>query len=114
MAVVGGGPAQANLFEIEPAKASTSTSIGVVARTRVLVIVFGPARGNVTVALRGQPAYAGATLFHPGMNATRLPAPLPTKGELSTMSVPLSHGDPHGCAVVRLTPAADKSISGST
>ena len=101
VSVVGGG-AQANLFEIEPAKGSVQEQAGASARVRVLVVVFGPAGGAVTVALRGGPsAYTNATLFHPGVSPTAL-AP-PAQG--AALSVPLSHGDPNGCAVVRLEPA---------
>lgn len=111
MTVVGGGPAQANLFEIEtPSGASAgnshATAMTVGARARVLVVVFGPARGNVTVVLRGGPAtYTGATRFHPGMGAVRVVPPMsPTgaPGGVASITVALSHGDPHGCAVVRL------------
>ena len=111
VSVVGGG-AQANLFEIEPRKGEELTATGdVSARVRVLVVVFGPASGNVTVALGGPTKYANATLFHPGPHFSSgvgeaIIPPTKAANGVTEISVPLSHGDPHGVAVVRLTPAS--------
>ena len=117
VSVVGGGAAQANLFEIEPPKTSSSAAGAAAAaaaaadppaaRVRVLVVVFGPASGTITVAVRGGgvASYKNATLFHPGVRATTLAPPAVTAAGMAHVSVPLSHGDPHGCAVVRLVPA---------
>ena len=102
VAVVGGGAA-ANLFEIEAPKGSAQALAGAAARTRVLVVVFGPADGTVTVALRGVSKYSNATLFHPGASPRTIAAPT-ASSRLAHLSVQLSHGDPHGCAVVRLVP----------
>lgn len=110
--VVDGGPAQANLFVIEPKSPTSQTSVvssGAAADEmtliRVLVIVLGPARGNVTVALRGAVEYESVTYFHPGSITGKLTPP-PNDQNTTTLTVPLSHGDPTGCAVVRLAPKA--------
>ena len=103
VAVVGGGAA-ANIFEIEAPKGSAMELAGTAARTRVLVVVFGPANGTVVVAVRGVAAYANATLFHPGVSPVVLVPPTVSSG-VAHVSVQLSHGDPHGCGVVRLVPS---------
>jgi hypothetical protein len=110
--VTAGGPAQANLFVIEPTtKAARMVRAALVAQgaapplVRVLVVVLGPPRGNVTVELRGGPRYASATALHPGGYTINLSAPV-TVGGVATLTVPLSHSDATGCAVVRLTPKA--------
>ena len=106
VSVVGGG-AQANLFEIEPRKGDELIAAGdVAARVRVLVVAFGPASGKVTVALGGPTKYDNATLFHPGVGEATIPPPTTAANGVTEISVPLSHGDPHGVAVVRLTPAS--------
>lgn len=104
VSVIGGGAAAANLFEIEAPKGSAQDLADPAARTRVLVVVFGPANGTVTVAVRGVAAYGAATLFHPGVSPTALAVPAVSSGAIH-INVRLSHGDPHGCAVVRLVPS---------
>ena len=104
VSVIGGGAAAANLFEIEAPKGSAQELAGPAARTRVLVVVFGSANGTVTVAVRGVAAYGTATLFHPGVSPKGLAVPTVSSG-VTHISVQLSHGDPHGCAVVRLVPS---------
>ena len=120
----GSHSAAVNLFEIEAPKATSSSSSSsgntsrsagaaqeaAAARVRVLVVVFGAANGSVTVAVRSAGVgavaeYTSATLFHPGSPAVTLVAPKVVDG-VAHVDVPLSHGDPHGCAVVRLVPAS--------
>ena len=108
--VTSGGPAQANLFVIDPRSGPTSKDTHNDAGTkagplvRVLVVALGPARGNVSVELRGSVEYGTVAVYHPAVSAPMsLPAPT-SAGNVTKLTVPLSHGDPTGCAVVRLTP----------
>ena len=98
--VVGGGLAQANVFEIEEKGAAAAAGV------RVLVVAFGPTNGMVSVALRAA-AYSAATVFRPGAGPAgmRLPSAPTTAGGVTTVAVPMSSGTP-ACAVVRLTPKA--------
>lgn len=57
-----------------------------------------------TVELRGPVEYANASVYHPAaFTPLDLGAPT-TSAAITTLVVPLSSGDPTGCAVVRLTP----------
>lgn len=109
--VTDGGPAQANLFVIEPTtKAERMARAALMARgaapplVRVLAVVLGRPRANVTVELRGGPQYASVEVHHPGGYTVNLSAPVTVAGGVTTLIVPLSHSDATGCAMVRLTP----------
>ena len=117
--VQSGGPAQANLFVIEPSKqerdaceAARAAGAEVVEPTmpRVLVIALAPANGTVTVELRGPVEYRAVTVHHPGI-AGVVSAPLTlvapkTENGVTQLAVPISAASlgPTGVAVVRLTP----------